>query len=78
MPHRWSPLSTGAIKSYNNGKKKKIIKPKANKDIFESDLIIDLMNFGFTFEESIGCLAYLEKKDIKHALNFFFEIAPYL
>ena len=21
MPHRWSPLSTGAIKSYNNGKK---------------------------------------------------------
>ena len=29
MPHRWSPLSTGAIKSYNNGKKKKNYKTKS-------------------------------------------------
>ena len=72
MPHRWSPLSTGAIKSYNNGKK---IKKKKNNEI-ENNLVDELMDLGFSFEESVGCLDYLEKKDLNNALIFLFEIAP--
>ena len=69
MPHRWSPLSTGAIKSYNNGKKLK-------RNEIENNLVNELMDLGFSFEESVGCLDYLEKKDLNNALIFFFEIAP--
>ena len=66
MPHRWSLRSTGVIKSYNNGK---LI--KKDKSLLENNLVNNLLDLGFTYEQSIGCLAYLEVKDLNHALDFF-------
>ena len=69
MPHRWSLRSTRVIKNYNNGKFRKI-----DKSILENNLVDDLLNLGFSYEQSIGCLSYLEKKDLNHALDFLNNI----
>tara|TARA_B100000524_G_scaffold347416_2_gene249341 strand:+ start:1038 stop:1268 length:231 start_codon:yes stop_codon:yes gene_type:complete len=66
--HRFSPYSTRAIKGRKNGVR--IRKKKIDKSLSENNLVDHLMDMGYSFEEAWGCIPYLEKKNIKHAVDF--------
>lgn len=66
--HRFSPYSTRAIKGRKNGVR--IRKKKIDKSLSENNLVDHLMDMGYSFEEARGCIPYLEKKNIKHAVDF--------
>ena len=46
--------------------------------IIDNNLIDKLLSMGFSYERSIGCLSYLERKTINNALDFFENIEPKL
>tara|TARA_Y100000991_G_C21871962_1_gene305533 strand:- start:2 stop:223 length:222 start_codon:yes stop_codon:yes gene_type:complete len=71
--HRFSPFSNGGIK-----KTKKIKKKKLTKEQIDNNLIDKLLSMGFSYERSIGCLSYLERKTLNNALDFFENIEPKL
>ena len=65
MPfHRFSPFSTKAIKKMP--KKTKKIK---NKHLSNDDLVLTLLTLGYTFEQSIACLSYLEHNTVIEAIE---------
>ena len=78
LMHRFSPFSTGAIKRRNNGVVKKKKKNMNQKILNDNELVNLLLDLGFTFERSLGCLSYLEKKNLENALFFFDKIEPNL
>ena len=71
--HRFSPFSNGGIKKTKNNKKKKLTKEQ-----IDNNLIDKLLSMGFSYERSIGCLSYLERKTLNNALDFFENIEPKL
>ncbi len=64
MPfHRFSPFSTKAIK--RTPKKKRYI----NNYLSDDDLVLTLMTLGYTFDQSIACLSYLEHNTVQEAIE---------
>tara|TARA_B100000886_G_scaffold144388_1_gene98194 strand:- start:10 stop:216 length:207 start_codon:yes stop_codon:yes gene_type:complete len=62
MPmHRFSPFSTKAIK--------KTIKKKRKKKLTIDDLVLNLMELGYSFDNSIACISYLENICLNEAID---------
>jgi hypothetical protein len=74
--HRFSPYSTRAIKGRKNGVRKKKIHKVAShsqleNELSDDELVWQLLSLGYSFDQSIGCLSYIEKKTINCAIDFF-------
>ena len=57
---------------------KKLVKDKSKRELFmqvielsDDELVWQLLSLGYSFDQSIGCLSYIEKKTINCAIDFF-------
>ena len=65
MPmHRFSPFSTKAIKKTIKKKRK-----KRKKKLTIDDLVLNLMELGYSFDNSIACISYLENICLNEAID---------